>query len=172
MQDLTKLDPQVADQFRNIANQREQEQQLTLASAEDTVDFYLKSYPFVQIVKCLNCNEDLCLWVLDPTQVKKNMHVHPLGLRRIQVSNSLFSTRKRHDGVMGYLCACGNDSRLSSIEKNIVPTAKGIIPPDEPHIEALVKKKMLAENYSPKIELIDGKEVIEGFEHTILKGQK
>ena len=170
MQDLTKLDPKVAEQFRSIINSREQEKAVSLASAEDTVDFYLNSYEFVQITKCLNCDADLCLWILDKARTRQNMQVHHLGLRRIQLSESLRSTRKRHDGVMGYYCACGNDSRLSSIEKGLVPTATGIIPSDEPHIEALVKKKMLAENYTPKVEIIDNKEIVEDFETTIIKG--
>jgi hypothetical protein len=168
---LNKLDPAVAQQFRAITDMREQEQKAIKASSEDTVDFYLKNYQFVQIVRCLRCGSDLCLWYLDPGKVRQNMaQLHHMGLTRVQLSDNLRSTRMRHDGLMGYKCICGNNSLLADIEKNIVPQAKGVIPSDELHTGALVRKKMLATNFTPKTEIIDNKEIIDGFEHTILKG--
>jgi hypothetical protein len=140
-----------------------------LFTLEDTIRFYTDHYQFVQLVTCDACGADLCLWVLIPERVRQNVQMHHDGLTRIELDEALMQTRPRHDGVMGYQCSCGADTLLSEIEIGIVPTSRSPIPATQPHIEALVKKQMLATNYKPKVEMINGHEVVEGFIHRRLK---
>lgn len=170
MQDTGHIDPKTTQAVRAILD-RPQEPDTSAEDAEFIIDFYKKNYEFVQVVRCLNCGNDLCLWVLDRPRVRSNMHMHPLGLQRIELGDHLRSTRKRHDGAVGYYCSCGADSRISEIEKGYVTQSSVHIPADAPHIEALVKKKILATNFKPKVEEVDGKFVVEGFEHEVIKGQ-
>lgn len=139
---------------------------------QDIIDFYTKNYRRVEITRCYSCEAVMCLWILEDSSVQTNFSIHHQGLRRIEVGNSMLSTRKRHDGVMGYQCKCGNNSLLSAVEKGIVPTSNNpnAILFDQPHTKMLVEKKMIAEGYKPDVtSLGDGKYIVDGFETEVLK---
>lgn len=138
---------------------------------KEIIDFYMQNYRHVEIVRCLSCGADMCLWILEESSVRSNIPIHHRGLRRIEIGEDMLSTRKRHDGVMGYLCKCGSNSLMSIVEKGIVPTSNtAVIPSDQPHFKALVDKKMIAEGYKPTIETLgNGRIIVDGFETEVLK---
>jgi hypothetical protein len=169
MQDVGYVDQNTALAVRSILDKPVEPD--STQDAQFILDYYKSNYDFVQIVKCLSCGSDLCLWVLDRGQVKQNMqNLHPLGLRRIELGDNFRSTRLRHDGSVGYYCSCGADSRISEVEKGYVNQTSTHVPADAPHVKALVKKKILATNYKPDVSEVDGKTITDGlFEHSILK---
>jgi hypothetical protein len=168
MQDTGHIDKKTAKTIRKMLDKPREPDETQ--DAEFILNFYKDNYDFVQIVICESCERDLCLWVLDRQQVKQNMHKHHLGLRRIEISGNLLSTRKRHDGVIGYECICGADTRVSEVERGYVTQSSTHIPADEPHIEALIKRKIVATNFKPNVEEVDGELIVEGFRHKTLKG--
>lgn len=168
MQDVGHVDTKTSQAVAAILN-RPQEPDNT-QEAEFILDYYKKNYDFVQAVYCQSCGALLCLWILEPQSVKRYMHMHPDGLRRIELGDQLLNTRLRYDGVVGYQCACGANSLVANVEKGYATQSSTHIPADAPHVAALVKRKILATNYKPKVEEIDGNTVIEGFKHVVLKG--
>ena len=88
MQDVGYVDQNTALAVRSLLN-KPQEPDNT-QEAQFIIDYYKSNYDFVQIVKCLSCGSDLCLWILDKGQVKQNMqNLHPLGLRRIDLGDQI-----------------------------------------------------------------------------------
>ncbi len=79
---------------------------------QEVIDFYLRdpAYTEVHLVRCNNCNNPMCLEVLEPASVYKYQETHHQGRRRITLGfddapdGYLLSHRKRLDGVMGYQC--------------------------------------------------------------------
>ena len=146
------------------------------AEAKEVLDFYLKNFPEVQIVRCKKCKSDLCLEVLEPQAFDKYIVSHHQGYRRIELSGSpLLSSRKRLDGAMGYRCKCGNNTINSSIELGLIPSVKNptgpaMIPSVEPHHEAMVRLEIAKRNYKPDVEVIGNKTRIETFTVERLKG--
>lgn len=150
-----------------IANESEPDAR---AEAKAMLDYYLRNFQRVQIVRCDKCKKDLCLEILDPEKFahcKANSHHE--GLRRIEIAGSpLLSSRKRLDGVMGYRCKCGNNTINSSIELGLIPSVKNpvgpaMIPAIEPHHEAMVRLEIAKRNYKPDVEVIGNKTRIETF---------
>jgi hypothetical protein len=139
------------------------------ATARETLDFYIKNYPLVQIVRCDLCGADLCLEVLIPAEVQRNKLHHHDGLRRIVLDGGkLLSSRKRLDGAMGYECRCGNNTINASVEIGLLPTVSNItgeamIPQIEPHHEAMVKLEIAKQHYTPDVETNGNKTRIESF---------
>lgn len=168
MKDTGYIDHDTANAVKDILAQ-EPEPNSVQQEAEFILNYYKTHYDFVQTVHCEGCGALLCLWVLELGQVKQNTHVHPQGLRRIEMGNDLKSTRKRHDGVVGYRCGCGANSLVAEVEKEYVTQSSTHVPADAPHVAALVQKKILARNWQPKIEQIDGDTIVEGFRHRRIK---
>lgn len=170
MDDVIQHDQQTSDAIRAALNQPVPPEEQAIWNGQEVVDYYKKNYDFVQIVRCTKCGSDLCLWVLDKQEYRQNLKMHHEGLKRIVLGNKLLSNRKRYDGIMGYWCVCGNRSEISPVEMNIVPRAIGLIPADEPHVQAMVRAKINSTGFKPKIEnMPDGKVIIEGFEHERIK---
>lgn len=177
MRDVTHIDEKVAKHVTGLMAQDDDKQSEFEAAqkneAKEIVKYYKDNFDFVQLVKCTACEADLCLWVLDKSQVQSNMTNHHLGLRRIVIGNNLLASRKRLDGAMGYQCICGAESRLSPIEKGILeeqPWYGGTVPAIDPHVEAKIKQKIIATNFKPDVQdLGDDEMVIEGFHHKVLQ---
>ena len=148
---------------------QEEPEPLSRAEAKEVLDYYLKNYPQVQIVRCNKCKKDLCLEILDPSAVPKYSLSHHQSMRRIELAGSpLLSSRKRLDGVMGYRCLCGNDTINSSVELGLIPhvknpTGPAMIPSIEPHHEATVKLEIAKKHYKPDVEVTGNKTRIETF---------
>ena len=137
--------------------------------AKAVISFYKKNYKRVQTVRCNKCKELLCLEILDPEKYTAMLAYHHEGLRRIELLGSpLLSSRRRLDGVMGYQCLCGNDTRNSKVELGIVPsvpvaTNPAMIPVLEPHHAAMVRLEMAKQHYTPDVEEMGNKTRVETF---------
>ena len=139
------------------------------AAAQEVIDYYMKNYPQVQIVRCDSCGSDLCLEVLIPSEVERNKQFHHDGFRRVVLEGSpLLSSRRRLDGVMGYECKCGNNTLNASVELGLIPHVKNasgpeMIPQIEPHHEAMVRIETAKQHYKPDVEVTGDKTRIETF---------
>ena len=87
-------------------------------------EFYKKQYGSVYFVRCLDCNRVIAVEV-----PMANGNVPTRG-RHIYGYQDLFvTTRERLDknsfgaNMIGYQCACGNDTRLAVVEQGEVPTS-------------------------------------------------
>ncbi len=139
------------------------------AEAKATINYYLRNYKRVQVVRCNKCKKDLCLEILDPEKYNLCLNSHHEGLRRIELSGSpLLSSRKRLDGQMGYRCACGNNTINSHIELGLIPSVKNptgpaMIPSIEPHHEEMVRLEIAKQKYKADVEVTGNKTRIETF---------
>lgn len=141
---------------------------------EQTIDFYVKNYPEVELIICDNCGEKLFLYFLDPQMAPAYGQNHHRGMQRVVLSGKAHSSRKRLDGHMGYKCRCGNDSILAAVEDGIVPQLKfdkkgKLLNPHEnmdlgPHHAAAVKLVMARDGDLAKTKkLPSGEQVVDGF---------
>lgn len=148
---------------------QEEPEPLSRAEAKEVLDYYLKNYPQVQIVRCNKCKKDLCLEILDPSAIPKYTLSHHQAMRRIELAGSpLLSSRKRLDGVMGYKCRCGNNTIVSKVELGLIPhinnpTSPAMIPSIEPHHEAMIAINIAKTHYKPDVEVNGSKTRIETF---------
>jgi hypothetical protein len=174
MRDLSNVDEKTAQHVTNLLKTPNPDiAAAEKAEAAEIVKYYEDNFEFVQLVVCESCGADLCMWVLDRNQVQSNLVNHHQGLRRIVIGDKLLASRKRLDGAMGYSCICGNDSRLSSIEKGLIeetPWNGGGIPSMEPHIEAKIRQRIVATNFKPDVkDLGNGHSSTDGFTHKKIK---
>ncbi len=163
----TSIDEKTAKLVSTIL--QEEPEPLSRAEAKAVIDYYLKNYPQVQIVRCNKCKKDLCLEILDPSAIPKYSLSHHQSMRRIELAGSpLLSSRKRLDGVMGYRCRCGNNTINSKVELGLLPhvdnpNGPAMIPSIEPHHEAMVKLEIAKQKYKPDVEVTGDKTRIETF---------
>jgi predicted GH43/DUF377 family glycosyl hydrolase len=96
-----------------------------LASKTEMIDFYKGRFDHVDVVVCSKCKEQLALELMggDPMGLSFN----DVGKIVVPLSDKLISHRVRLDEaptgepMMGYQCACGNDTRISKIEEEYLP---------------------------------------------------
>lgn len=147
---------------------------------EQTIDFYVKNYPEVEVVSCDECKADLFLYFLDPQMASSFKQNHHRGMQRVVLSGKAHSSRKRLDAHMGYKCRCGNDSILAEVESGIVPQLKfdkagQLMNPDQnmdigPHHAAAVKLVMARDGDLAKTKkLPDSSQSVDGFTTRSLK---
>lgn len=166
MVEATHIEPETAEHITPVLGNKSPEE--NKANAQEIIDYYLREYDEVQIVRCGGCGADLCLEILDKAQYQQNLLSHHKGYRRITLGDSLHSSRKRLDGVMGYQCKCGNNTIISEIERGIVPQITAVngqayIPAIEPHHEAMVRIEMAKQGYSPDTTIDGNKTTVETF---------
>jgi hypothetical protein len=96
-------------------------------------EFYGSQYPEVYFVRCLKNNHVIAVEVA-PAQQKHATIDRESGSRNIfGYQDQFFTTRRRLDvndnrhKMVGYECACGNDTRLSAFEKGVVPERKMVV---------------------------------------------
>lgn len=96
-----------------------------ITDIEPMLEFYKKHYSSVEVLQCSKCNEYLAVEVAGGDGM--GMTPNEIGKFVIPVGNKLLSYRVRLDEnqegerMIGYQCACGNDTRLSKAEIGIVP---------------------------------------------------
>jgi len=94
---------------------------------EQMADFYAKQYGMVYFVRCLNCKRVIAVEVPQPGGNTAR------GMQIFGYQNLFMTTRTRLDKtpsgkpMIGYECACGNDTRLSEVERGVVPTHTTVI---------------------------------------------
>ena len=93
--------------------------QLEPTDEQSVLSYYINSYPEVHIITCNKCKEDIGIEVLsgDIGHIKANAN----GYVVLPFGDRLLSSRVRTDGVMGYQCVCGNDTRGNQVEERISP---------------------------------------------------
>lgn len=93
------------------------------AVLNEMADYYAGKYHSVYFVKCLNCKRVIAVEV---PAVNGNTG---RGMQIFGYQNLFKTCRTRLDStgtgkkMVGYECACGNDTRLSSLEKGKVPVS-------------------------------------------------
>ena len=114
------------------------------------------------LVHCNKCDSIIALEYLPSDlnkQVPENMHTEKRQL--VEVGSKLLAYRVRLDGIMGYQCICGNDSRVSAIEESVLPV--GLNAQVKPHQREEILNKMQEDNYKPNV-VVDGNiTTLEGF---------
>jgi len=87
-------------------------------------EFYAQQYGMVYFIRCMNCERVIAVEVPKPGGGNTQRGVEIFGYQGL-----FMTTRNRLDKtptgkpMVGYECACGNDTRLSALEKGIVPTS-------------------------------------------------
>ena len=92
---------------------------------EQMLQFYKQHFAVVKVVSCSKCGEFLAFECAGG----ESMGIAPneLGEYVISIGDKLLSHRVRLDEaptgerMMGYQCACGNDTRIAEVEKGLVP---------------------------------------------------
>ena len=155
-----------------LLDRREQEEK---DKAEDILKFYMDNYAEVYVLICDKCKTKLAIEYLDISKPNVNHHQNR---QVIAIHDKMKSYRPRLDGAMGYQCACGNDTKLATIEDGIVPVAKIVdgvmqIPQGgmelHPHHLGLVQERMGQLKYHPDIRLKGKDTITESFRVRRLK---
>lgn len=129
--------------------------------SDDILAFYKDKYAKVNLITCEECGSDLAIEVLIPERQSKMMNAHHEGMTVIPIGNTLLASRKRQDGVMGYECRCGNDSRIGEAEKGVV--GKGLRDM-MPHERDMVDANLKLSGSKPQVtEDADGTKHVERF---------
>lgn len=115
------------------------------AELDAMADFYRKQHGNVWFVRCLVCMRIIAVEV---AMAKGNI---PQRGRQIYDYQNLFiTTRNRLDknehgqNMVGYQCACGNDTRLGKYEHGEVPTSRMVVDKNNQIIEAAAPLRPLS----------------------------
>jgi hypothetical protein len=101
-------------------------------SPAQMISFYKKHFRVVNALTCLKCKNTLALELSEPhTNDLMGLSPNSLGIIVLPVDEKLLSHRVRLDGMIGYQCICGNDTRSFDIEEELSPL--GDFHPHEVH---------------------------------------
>lgn len=107
------------------------------AELKAMADFYAKQYGNVYFVRCL-----VCMRVMAVEVPSAQGNVRERGRHIYGYQDLLLSTRVRLDkneagqNMVGYECACGNDTRIAAVEQGEVPTSTAIANKDGKIVQA------------------------------------
>jgi hypothetical protein len=139
--------------------------QVDTAQQKEMLDFYRAQASSVKVITCDKCKTDIAIEVMgDSLGMQKDKR----GVTVIPIGEKLLASRVRLDmqtdgsPMVGYECTCGNDTRLASIEKALVPTSNR---PFQlmPHEEAGIAKQIADSKYVPKVKYEGKKVIMESF---------
>lgn len=132
----------------------------------------------VYLITCGKCDSDMCLWLYRPSFVndKAELHFSRRMHRIVSPSGLLRTTTKRIDGVMGYQCWCGSDSRTFPVEERFLGhNPDGSQPSRDEYDAKAIKDKMKEEAYEPEKQDIDAKTTVwisrDGFDEDKIDGK-
>jgi len=100
-------------------------------------EFYSKQYGQVSFVRCLQCKRVIAVEV--PT---RSGNVPVRGVQIYGYQDLFVTTRVRLDKtpdgkpMVGYQCACGNDTRLGEAERGEVPTSHMVVDKNDRVVES------------------------------------
>ena len=92
---------------------------------EEMLHFYKATFQSVEVVRCDKCKEYIAVELFGGEGM--GMQPNELGKFVVPVGDKLLSHRVRLDEaptgehMVGYQCACGNDTRIAEIERGKVP---------------------------------------------------
>lgn len=144
--------------------------QLEPTDHQSVLDYYLENYGEVHIVSCDKCKNDLALEIRGEVFGQSSYKVNEAGYTVLPFGDQLLASRVRTDEhtpgirMMGYQCACGNDTRGSAIEEELSPTGSFL-----PHEVAAIKNKYRTSGYKPKFKRKGQIETHESFSRERIK---
>lgn len=137
------------------------------ADVEQMLAFYKQNFTTVDLVTCDNCNSFLAFELTGPNGM--GMAPNEVGKYIVPIGNKLESHRVRLDEaptgerMVGYQCACGNDTRVASIEEGVVPIGRpgiGLSPFEKHQIREALKSD---KKYKPDFKQLGNKKHFESF---------
>jgi hypothetical protein len=121
----------------------------------EALDYYKAHYDEVHIVTCTKCGDDLAIEVRgDVPGIRRNDN----GYAIIPLSDKLMSSRIRLDGLTGYQCLCGNDTRSNAFEEESSPRGEFL-----PHEVDRALRKMNEAKWKPLVRNQGNKQHRESF---------
>lgn len=134
---------------------------------EPMLEFYKSHFATVELVRCDKCKEFLAFELSGGDGM--GMQPNEIGKFVVAIGDQLLSHRARLDEaptgerMMGYQCACGNDTRVADIERGKVPVGLNQVSlsPFEKHriSEAIKSDK----KHKPKFKKVGNKKHFETF---------
>ena len=133
----------------------------------EMLSFYKKHFDSVELVKCTECDSELAFECAGGAGM--GMAQNELGKYVIPIGDQLMAHRVRldqnEDGerMVGYQCACGNDSKLSAVEREVVPVGKTLV-----HLTPFEKHRIMEQikqdpEYRPNFRRVGNKKIMDGF---------
>lgn len=118
------------------------------------IAFYKKHFDTVHVVTCGECKNSLAIELSNPlSNDLMGLSPNSLGIIVLPVDEKLLSHRVRLDGMLGYQCTCGNDTRASEIEEALSPMGDF-----HPHEVAAIHEEFAKQNWHAPIKHVNGKE--------------
>lgn len=125
----------------------------TVHAPQQMVNFYKKNFKTVHALTCSNCKNTIALELSEPiSNDLLGLSPNSLGIIILPVDEKLLSSRVRLDGMLGYQCTCGNDTRSFDIEEQLSPMGDF-----HPHEVVAIAKKMVEVGWQAPIEHKNGK---------------
>ena len=99
--------------------------QTEVTDVEQMLQFYKQNFAVVELVSCSACKDFLAFECTGGESM--GMAQNELGKYIIPIGDKLMSHRVRLDEaptgerMVGYQCACGNDTRIAAVERGVVP---------------------------------------------------
>ena len=118
------------------------------------INFYKGNFRVVHAVTCSECKNTIAVELSDPlSNDLLGLAPNAKGIIVLPVDEKLMATRIRLDGMLGYQCLCGNDTRSCDIEEELSPQGDFL-----PHHVEAIKERMAAVDWHAPIEHKNGKE--------------
>lgn len=139
----------------------------TQSDLEEMLQFYKNTFQSVELVKCDKCKNYLAFELSGGDGM--GMQANELGKFVVPIGDKLLSYRVRLDEaptgerMMGYQCACGNDTRVSDVERGKVPVGlnRVSLSPFEKH--KIAEDIRSDSKYKPKFKKSGDKKTFETF---------
>lgn len=133
--------------------------EVTHHAPHEMIRFYKKNFGSVHVVHCKHCKNTIAIELSQPLGndtlgLTANAH----GIIILPVDERLLSSRVRTDGMLGYQCICGNDTRSFDIEEKHSPLGDFL-----PHQVDAIQTEMSLTGWQAPVKHKDGKEHRDSF---------
>lgn len=126
----------------------------TLHKPQEMIAFYKKHFDVVHALTCKKCHNTIAIELSAPLgNDLLGLKPNSLGVIVLPVDEKLLAHRIRTDGMIGYQCTCGNDTRSFDIEEELSPLGDF-----HPHEVAAIQEKMTTTAWQAPIKHTKGKE--------------
>lgn len=141
--------------------------QVNPQDVEEMLLFYKQQFAVVEVVTCTKCKSFLAFECAGGDGM--GLAPNELGKYVIPIGDKLLAHRVRLDEnqegerMVGYQCACGNNSKLCDAEKGLVPVGQTLVQLSPFEKFKIAEQIRADKKYKPNFKRTGNKKLIDGF---------